>query len=705
MMDLLPIMARPSAVGDVPEAVSFDGVTDYLSRSSDLVGNTDSKTFTFSCWVYPTRLATEFILESETLGKIQVYMDGSSNIRFYTQNTTSAVALDVKTKLPINTWSNVILSVDLANTLNRYLCVNDIQVSPTWSKYVDSSIDFTQSGYFVAGRSIASSLFKGRLSHLYLDYTYRDLSIEANRRLFITEDGKPADGQAALSPILYLPMKDAATAHSNEGSGGDFVQNGTLDTASRGPNQWNCVASEFDGVDDYLSSTGIGASDGKQFTFSFNGTVNSDISVIPLAISDSASTYGLLVQLRKITSGSSIRLFGQNESNVGILDIESDAVVVAGKHLSISMSVDMSDNLKTILVVNGESINVTHLTLTDDFLDFTRADNRVGGIGTSYVDGSMGELYFDTQYIDLATDNPFWDSEANRPKPVAQVINETGHVPLIAMPLSADNPEKNLGTGGDFTLNGGGLTGARGGSEFWSRSAKFDGSTGYLSNTPIGANLITKTLSFVVPISRNTITAALEYIFDIRESDGGPILSLFINTDERIDMIINNAAGTDIYKIINVKNRNGVDYDFADEWDIIMVSINLEDSTSTFRVGEQVYDSLVTIELDEFITFSVDDQIRIGNNISLSSIWNGSLAGAYFTTDYIDFSNESNRNLFVSQLGYPKDLSPAIEEGTIPTPLFYLKFDEADNLGKDSSGNDNNFVVNGTVTQGADFNV
>ena len=35
-----------------PEGVSFDGVTDYLSRSTDLVGNVDSKTFTFNCWIY-----------------------------------------------------------------------------------------------------------------------------------------------------------------------------------------------------------------------------------------------------------------------------------------------------------------------------------------------------------------------------------------------------------------------------------------------------------------------------------------------------------------------------------------------------------------------------------------------------------------------------------------------------------------------------
>ena len=42
----------PAQTTEVPEAVDFDGVDDYLSRDSDLVGNSDSKTFTFSGWIY-----------------------------------------------------------------------------------------------------------------------------------------------------------------------------------------------------------------------------------------------------------------------------------------------------------------------------------------------------------------------------------------------------------------------------------------------------------------------------------------------------------------------------------------------------------------------------------------------------------------------------------------------------------------------------
>lgn len=78
---------------------------------------------------------------------------------------------------------------------------------------------------------------------------------------------------------------------------------------------------------------------------------------------------------------------------------------------------------------------------------------------------------------------------ANKPKPVRQVLEETGNTPLIAMPISADNPILNLGTGGNFTLNGGGLVGARGASEHIARGLAVDG-TNYLTGSVFCQSLV-----------------------------------------------------------------------------------------------------------------------------------------------------------------------------------------------------------------------
>tara|TARA_R110000850_G_scaffold242350_1_gene366954 strand:- start:479 stop:1075 length:597 start_codon:yes stop_codon:yes gene_type:complete len=74
----------------------------------------------------------------------------------------------------------------------------------------------------------------------------------------------------------------------------------------------------------------------------------------------------------------------------------------------------------------------------------------------------------------------------------------------------------------------------------------------------------------------------------------------------------------------------------------------------------------------------------------------------YLTTDYIDFSQEANRNKFISQLGYPIDLTKQIEDGDIPNPLIYMKFESASTFGI-NGGTVGNFTVNGTVTEGPDF--
>jgi len=42
--------SQVAATATQAEAVDFDGTNDYLRRTSDLTGNTDGKTFTFSFW-------------------------------------------------------------------------------------------------------------------------------------------------------------------------------------------------------------------------------------------------------------------------------------------------------------------------------------------------------------------------------------------------------------------------------------------------------------------------------------------------------------------------------------------------------------------------------------------------------------------------------------------------------------------------------
>jgi hypothetical protein len=75
-------------------------------------------------------------------------------------------------------------------------------------------------------------------SDLRLWAGYIDLSVESNRRLFITAGGKPVNPDLPRA-ILGTPLIDlrgpASAFGTNNGSGGDFTVTGTLTDASTSP--------------------------------------------------------------------------------------------------------------------------------------------------------------------------------------------------------------------------------------------------------------------------------------------------------------------------------------------------------------------------------------------------------------------------------------------------------------------------------------
>tara|TARA_R110002020_G_scaffold42918_1_gene125215 strand:+ start:374 stop:3058 length:2685 start_codon:yes stop_codon:yes gene_type:complete len=228
----------------VGTSTEFNGTSDYLSRTSDLAGNADGKTFTLSFWVYsapqygtiyscsPGSASWKFKLErgsSSPGARIDINANNSSG------STILQLAIrdgsDVS-PLPDNAWANYLISVDLANASNRGVYVNDVDYSSIsdWDIYTDDSIAFENSHHAVAAftRAAVDEWFKGRLAHVFLDYTYRDLSVTSNRRDFIDANGgstSPAT-LSALNPIIYLPMTTGYSIGENLGTGGDFTSNG-----------------------------------------------------------------------------------------------------------------------------------------------------------------------------------------------------------------------------------------------------------------------------------------------------------------------------------------------------------------------------------------------------------------------------------------------------------------------------------------------
>jgi len=197
--------------------------THYLTKSGDLTGNTDGKSCTVSCWINTTDTSGTIISNTNSRFVVRV---SSGKLNVYAKNTSDVNVLYFTTNLTIaiGKWVNVLFSFDLSSSSNRSVYINDVEdTSVTWSTYNNENIDRASTGTWYAGLSLTADL-----AHIFQSNSYTDLSVEANRRNFITSDKLPTSVSAvsALSPILYLPLTSDYTIGKNLGTGGDFTTSG-----------------------------------------------------------------------------------------------------------------------------------------------------------------------------------------------------------------------------------------------------------------------------------------------------------------------------------------------------------------------------------------------------------------------------------------------------------------------------------------------
>jgi len=710
------LAAASAADGAIsPEAVSFDGTNDYLGRSSDLTGNADGKTFTFSAWIYEA-VGDSYLYHIDSgagATRFMIAVDGQGTgamLRILAvagaSNTTSLYVRDAG-HFPVHTWTHVLCSFDMANSSNRYIYINDVAQSVTYDDYLNNNLDFTSASYLTVGGAKYSGgpygLVDGRLAHVFLDYTYRNLSTTSNRRLFITSDRKPADGQASLSPIIYLPMKDADTTGTNEGTGGNFTVNGTVDTAVRGPNQYNAAASSFDGSNDYLSKTSLSyGSDGKTATSSVQFKISSQTNnIIVVALADGNATRSEVIRLPWDGSNYTVKVYHNLVAGPTVFQFSGSDALYLGRWYQVDWSVDLTDSAKRHVFINGVAANGTWNDYSNTNMDFTNLSEAYVGAAKAAVSKLTGDIgtvwYKPNQYIDLSAENPFYDVATNKPKDLgASGELPYGSSPLIYLPVNAANAGQNFGTGGDFTVNSGPFSGVRGTSEFISRSLYTNGS-GYLSRTSLTGASDTKTFTLAIALnySRNSVNEP----FAISSTNAASCVRTYTETGGRLSFQGFNSSDS---RILLWESQNGVLP--QNGWAVVLFSVDLANSAAHFYVnGVSVTTSADTLTNDS-IDLSNINKVTLGADTDGSDIFDDSISLCYFSTDYYDFSQETNRFKFVDQIGYPKNLSQQISNSVISNPLIYTTFADTSDLGA-NSGTGGDFTVNNTLKPGADVDV
>ena len=229
--------------GTIGSSTSFDGSNDYLYKSSDLTGNSDGKTFTFSFWLYPTpnNANGRYVYHTSGSWRNTIRWDPSGRIfvAFYANNSSGGTTFEIQSPdrlMPRDRWSHCVFSADMTDSNKRHLYINDIEASPSWT-YNNSNVDFTVSAHAI-GEDLTGGAgnFYGNIAHFFFDRTYRDLSVESTRRLFI-DSAKGATSEStlsALNPLIYIPMTSGNSIGQNLGTGGNFsgVGSPSIDTTN-----------------------------------------------------------------------------------------------------------------------------------------------------------------------------------------------------------------------------------------------------------------------------------------------------------------------------------------------------------------------------------------------------------------------------------------------------------------------------------------
>lgn len=679
---------------DVAEAIDFDGTTDSLSSGSAIPGYTG--TFSFWLWV-PSGSAQPVYRELMTSGleAVKFSHDGSGTLSmtFWNSNSGRTQAGTVSVAVAVNTWANILFSVDRTAAGSFPVYVNDIQ-SGTLTLSQDALA--ARNNVTLPRNSGSPSHGKLRLSNfLVINGTY-DFSNVTNRRLFITADLKPAADQAALNPLIYLPLNDPTAPGFNAGTGGNFTLTGTVARSGRGPNQYNAPYSDLDGTADYLSRTSLsGIADGKQLTVNF--CANIDTFTTGFVLVFSTTSY-----FRVYFASNAITINALNAAGSTILSASYSIGSAVNRNYSIQISCDLSDTNKRHMIVNGQAVAATWSTYTNDNIDFTHTTYQVGRYSTNqYFNGRLGALWFNTSYIDLSVASnlaKFVTGTGIDAKPVdlgASGELPTGTSPLIYLPMYGNNAGKNYGTGGDFTVNSGPYTGARGPNEFWGNKADFNGTTGYLSRTSALSGIAdSKTFSVSFNYNPDTIPAGQDYIFAM--SNGSSSRGIFIQlSSNNLRFFAYDSAGNNILQaaVTSPTLVAGTNYS-------VQASVDLANTSNrSIYINGTVATVTWSTYTNNTINHTASTQ-RIGAAADGSAVdfIDGKLSEFYFTTEYIDFSQEANRLKFRDAFGNPVNLTQQIEDAAIPSPAIYMRFPPT-SFGT-NSGTGGDFTVNGTITDG-----
>ncbi len=217
----------------------FEGSNTRLARNGNLTGLSDGNVFTLSAWV--KRLDSDFFaIMSNDTGRFDVSIDRvstGSNLRVRLDDSSGSTILASETLGGVpSSWSHVLISIDTAaGVFHAY--INDVAQSTTSGFLSTNAIDFTTGDFFIGRSGGQGDGANGYMYDPYFTDEFIDISIEANRRKFISAAGKPVRlGLTGATPTGTAAKVFCSGAinnwNVNKGTGGGFTVSGNALTVA-----------------------------------------------------------------------------------------------------------------------------------------------------------------------------------------------------------------------------------------------------------------------------------------------------------------------------------------------------------------------------------------------------------------------------------------------------------------------------------------
>ena len=168
--------------------------------------------------------------------------------------------------------------------------------------------------------------------------------------------------------------------------------------------------------------------------------------------------------------------------------------------------------------------------------------------------------------------------------------------------------------------------------------------------------------------------------------------------DDGEDLQLYEGAGTSFQLRTNRKFRD------PSAWYHIVLAVDTTQGTSSDRIKLYVNGVQETsFQTSNYPSQNYDTSFNNSNILDIGvlssgSYWNGSMAHIHFTDGYAYDADTFGETDATTGIWKPKT-APSVTYGTNG---FFLKFENSGAFGTDSSGNGNNFTVNGTMTQTID---